>query len=104
MAYAQSTLGNLEEEFRRASYQQTKQHFNALEHTTNVLEASRALAARVETMVHRFTGPYPVSAGTGTEPPSGPGILQQLFRASEDAASDLRRANEALDLLEKELA
>ncbi|MDX1240384.1 hypothetical protein GOL95_10015 [Sinorhizobium medicae] len=83
--------------------QQTRPHFNSIERTANVLESSRALADRVQSVVARFIGSVPVAA-EGEGPNGGPGIFHQLNRVSDETASALRRANEALDRLEKELA
>ncbi|WP_322884227.1 hypothetical protein U8C35_07675 [Sinorhizobium medicae] len=82
---------------------QARPHFNAIERTANVLESSRALADRVQSVVGRFIGTVPVAA-EGEGPNGGPGIFHQLNRVSDETASALRRANEALDRLEKELA
>lgn len=101
MAYTKSALGYSDQGFEGAS--EVKRHFNPIDRTANVLESARSLAGRVEDMCVRFIGPYPAEA-EGPNPPSGPGLFQALTSVSEDTANALRRANEALDRLEKELA
>lgn len=82
---------------------ETAQSMSALERTGYVMDSSRALAARVERMVAKFIGATPecdgVEACTG-----GPGLFHQLHRVSDETGYAIRKANEALDRLEKELA
>lgn len=81
-----------------------KQHFNALEHTQQVLNASQVLSNRVQNVVSRLMGPRPESDEGAINGIDRLGVFPALHQASEDASYAIRRANEALDLLEKELA
>lgn len=82
----------------------TKQHFNAVEHTHNVMGAAQTLSGRVLGLVSKLMGPQLEESGTDSRPKHGPGILPNLHDVSEETGHAIRKANEALDRLEKELA
>ncbi|NOV17863.1 hypothetical protein E5S70_17570 [Ensifer adhaerens] len=83
----------------------TKQHFNAVEHARNVMEAAASLSSRVHGIVLRLMGPQNEGAeGVGERPTHGPGIFPSLHDVSDETGYAIRKANEALDRLEKELA
>lgn len=101
MAYGYPTEDKYTAELTKR--QQPRADFNAFEHTVTVLDSSRSLAARVQSLCARLMGPVPEYGETEQEC-VGPGLFQQLSRASDETARALRLANEALDRLEKELA
>lgn len=80
-----------------------KQHFSAIEHAHNVMGAGRSLADRVQTLVAKLVGPWPEEANDG-RPCHGPGIFPSLHDVSDETGYAIRKANKALDRLEKELA
>lgn len=83
----------------------TKQHFNAVEHTHNVMGAAQSLSGRVLSLVSKLMGPQPEEAtGLDGRPAHGPGVFPSLHDASDETGYAIRKANEALDRLEKELA
>lgn len=81
-----------------------RQHFNAVEHARNVMEAANGLSNRVNALVSRLMGPQPEGACDDCRPTYGPGIFPSLHDASDETGLAIRKANEALDRLEKELA
>ncbi|QRY69196.1 hypothetical protein JVX98_13325 [Ensifer sp. PDNC004] len=84
-----------------------KQHFNAVEHARNVMEAASGLSNRVNALVSRLMGPSGPSfedVCDSGRPTYGPGIFPSLHDASDETGLAIRKANEALDRLEKELA
>jgi len=81
-----------------------KQHFNAVEHARNVMEAASGLSNRVNALVSRLMGPSIEDACDSGRPIYGPGIFPSLHDASDETGLAIRKANEALDRLEKELA
>lgn len=82
-----------------------RQHFNAVEHARNVMDAASSLSARVNVLVSRLMGPQPEEACTDAgRPTHGPGIFPSLHDVSDETGYAIRKANEALDRLEKELA
>jgi hypothetical protein len=81
-----------------------KQHFNAVEHAHNVMESANSLSKRVHALVSRLMGPQPEEACSDSRPTYGPGIFPNLHDVSDETGLAIRKANEALDRLEKELA
>lgn len=106
MAYGKSTLGYAEQAYSTFDVDgpsEVKRHFNAVEQTHQVLGSASALSDRVQSLVAHLIGPTPQSDEarglSGT-----PGLLPSLRANSDETAYAIRKANEALDRLEKELA
>jgi hypothetical protein len=106
MAYGKSTLGYAEKDYSVCDIgapTEAKRHFNAVEQTHQVLASASSLADRVQGMVSYLIGPVPESdESRGLS--GAPRILPTLRVSSDETASAIRKANEALDRLEKELA
>lgn len=81
-----------------------KRHFNAVEQTHQVLGAAGGLADRIQSIVSRLIGPVPENDEARGLTGSALGVFPSLRYTSDETASAIRRANEALDRLEKELA
>lgn len=82
----------------------TKQHFSHVEQTHQVLGAAGGLANRIQQIVSLLIGPLPESDERVGLAGSPLGVFPSLRCSADETASAIRRANEALDRLEKELA
>lgn len=82
----------------------TQRHFSPVEQTHQVLGAAGGLANRIQQIVSLLIGPLPESDERVGMAGSPLGVFPSLRCSADETASAIRRANEALDRLEKELA